>query len=413
MRDVSLPEAAAAIATSEVWKPPINGDGSAGADRIRGSKVTLVCGSEIVPRKLSWCWQGWIARGKMQIIAGPPGSGKTTVALSFTATITQGGQWPDGTCHPGGGNVVVWSGEDDPEDTLVPRLIAAGADLGHVFLIRGVLDAGQERPFDPAKDMAGLEEAIRLIGGAELIIVDPIVSAVGGDSHKNGETRRALQPLVDLAAKTHAALLGISHLSKNTGGRDPVERVTGSIAFSAVARLVMIAAKESVAEDGTEGRRILARAKSNIGPDQGGFAYSLVQVPVPDQEDLFASIVKWGESIAGTARDMLAVAEAAEEEDGGSALREAKDFLLDFLSGGPQSAKAVQTAARGAAHSPKTLRRAKDALGIKPTKTSMSGGWQWSLPEGGQENTKMPTPETWGTFENVGHLRDDEEAITL
>lgn len=244
MRDVSLPEAAAAIATSEVWKPPINGDGSAGADRIRGSKVTLVCGSEIVPRKLSWCWQGWIARGKMQIIAGPPGSGKTTVALSFTATITQGGQWPDGTCHPGGGNVVVWSGEDDPEDTLVPRLIAAGADLGHVFLIRGVLDAGQERPFDPAKDMAGLEEAIRLIGGAELIIVDPIVSAVGGDSHKNGETRRALQPLVDLAAKTHAALLGISHLSKNTGGRDPVERVTGSIAFSAVARLVMIAAKE-------------------------------------------------------------------------------------------------------------------------------------------------------------------------
>ena len=110
---------------------------------------------------------------------------------------------------------------------------------------------------------------------------------------------------------------------------------------------------------------------------------------------------------------MLAVAEAAEEEDGGSALREAKDFLLDFLSGGPQSAKAVQTAARGAAHSPKTLRRAKDALGIKPTKTSMSGGWQWSLPEGGQENTKMPTPETWGTFENVGHLRDDEEAITL
>jgi len=94
-----------------------------------------------------------------------------------------------------------------------------------------------------------------------------------------------------LAAKINAALLGISHLSKNTEGRDPVERVTGSIAFGAVARLVMVAAKGAVAEEGTEGRRILARAKSNLGPDQGGYAYSLVQVPVPGQEDLFASVV--------------------------------------------------------------------------------------------------------------------------
>jgi putative DNA primase/helicase len=157
---------------------------------------------------------------------------------------------------------------------------------------------------------------------------------------------------------------------------------------------VMVAAKEAVGEDGLEGRRILARAKSNIGPDQGGFAYSLVQVPVPGHELITASIVEWGEGIAGSARDMLAVAEA-EEDDQGSALREAKDFLVDLLSEGPRAVKAIQDAARLAGHSPKTLRRAKDALGVVPKKTGMTAGWEWSLPEDDHQNQKMPTPETW------------------
>ena len=104
------------------------------------------------------------------------------------------------------------------------------------------------------------------------------MNAVAGDSHKNTETRRALQPLVELAASANAALLGITHFSKGTAGREPIERITGSIAFGALARVVMVAGKEAEKEDDdTPPRRFLARAKSNIGPDEGGFAYELQQ----------------------------------------------------------------------------------------------------------------------------------------
>jgi putative DNA primase/helicase len=360
-----------------------------------GPTVQLTCGSNLKPKPISWAWCGWLARGKAHILGGQPGSGKTTIAMRLAATVTKGGRWPDGTCHVGGGNVVIWSGEDDPQDTLVPRLIASGADMDRILFVDDVVEAGKEqRAFDPAKDIVPLRAAIRAAGGAIMINVDPIVSAVSGDSHKNGETRRALQPLVDLASDVNAALIGITHFSKGTSNRDPLERITGSIAFGALARVVMVAAKEAVGEDGLEGRRILARAKSNIGPDQGGFTYSLVQVPVPGHELITASIVEWGEGIAGSARDMLAVAEA-EEADQGSALREAKDFLVDLLSEKARAVKAIQDAARLAGHSPKTLRRAKDALGVVPKKTGMTAPWEWSLPEDDHQNPKVPTPETW------------------
>src|SRR5206468_6547517 len=98
--------------------------------------------------------------------------------------------------------------------------------------------------------------------------------AVSGDSHKNGETRRALQPLVDLASEACACLLGITHFSKGTSGRDPLERITGSVAFGALPRVVLVAAREADTLEGALPRRILARAKANNGPDDGGFYYS-------------------------------------------------------------------------------------------------------------------------------------------
>ena len=194
--------------------------------------VVLTCGTELTPEPVQWLWQNWLALGKFHLLAGAPGQGKTTIAMSLAATVTIGGRWPDGT-RGAAGNVLIWSGEDDPADTLLPRLLAAGADRARCFFISGARVDGEVQPFDPATDMGRLLEAVEQIGGIKMLVVDPVVSAVTGDSHKNTEVRRALQPLVDLAAACQCALLGITHFSKGGQGSDPSQRVIGSVAFTA------------------------------------------------------------------------------------------------------------------------------------------------------------------------------------
>jgi putative DNA primase/helicase len=144
----------------------------------------------------------------------------------LAATITIGGRWPDGT-QAAVGDVVIWSGEDDVKDTLVPRLIAAGADLRRVRFVTSTTGERGSRAFDPSTNMDALSEAIADRPPA-LLIVEPVVSAVACDSHKNAEVRRALQPLVDLAMTRRCAVLGITHLTKGTEGREPVERVVAA-----------------------------------------------------------------------------------------------------------------------------------------------------------------------------------------
>lgn len=336
--------------------------------------VILVNGADLKPEPISWLWDGWLASGKLHIFAGAPGQGKTTIALGLAATVTSGGRWPDGSrCATG--NVLVWSGEDDPADTLLPRLLAAGADRSRVYFVTGARVNGEVHSFDPARDMLALTEQCERIGNVGLIVVDPVVSAVTGDSHKNTETRRALQPLVDLAASMGAALVGITHFSKGGQGADPAQRVNGSIAFTAVARVVLVAAKVK-GEDG-EDRRIFARAKSNIGPDEGGFAYHLEQAePEPG---IFASRIAWGESVAGTARELLT---DPGEKNGGevSAKDAAIEFLKEVLSDDVVPSKTIEAEAKEAGIKWATVRRASDDLGVKKRRGE-EGKWYWSLPK--------------------------------
>jgi putative DNA primase/helicase len=258
--------------------------------------VLLVNGADLQPEPIAWLWKHWLALGKLHILAGAPGQGKTTLAIAMAATVTLGGRWPDGSrCEAG--NVLIWSGEDDPADTLLPRLVAAGAQRNRCFFVTGARIGGEAVPFDPARDLVQLMAAVERIGGVRLLIVDPVVSAVTGDSHKNTEVRRALQPLVELATACPCAVLGITHFAKGGQGQDPTQRVVGSVAFSAVARIVLVAAKVK-GEDG-EDARVLARSKSNIGPDDGGFRYYLEKrEALPGIE---ASCIAWGEAVNGTA----------------------------------------------------------------------------------------------------------------
>lgn len=291
--------------------------------------LTIMHADSIKPEPIRWVWSGWLAQGKLHILAGTAGTGKTTLALAIAATITKGGCWPDGTRAPIG-DVLMWSGEDDPSDTLVPRLIAMGADRSKVYFVGGVGGGRGARAFDPASDVPLLSAQFAKCGNVRLLIVDPIVSAVAADSHKNGEVRRSLQPLVDLAADRGCALIGITHYSKGTGGRDPLERVTGSLAFGAIARVVLGTAKP--AEMGEPHR--LVRAKSNIGPDGGGFEYLLEQVDVPGQSGLVASQVVWGKPIEGNARDLLTAIEVnPDSKKDRGAMIDAADWLRERLAG--------------------------------------------------------------------------------
>lgn len=350
--------------------------------------VSLVRGDALTPEPIHWLWSGWLAAGKMHILGGQAGTGKTTIALALAATLTIGGRWPDGS-KASVGSVVIWSGEDDPGDTLVPRLRAMGADMARVYFVSGMLENGKPRSFDPANDMAALQVALQKIGNVRFLIVDPIVSAISGDSHKNAETRRGLQPLADLAVSIKCALLGITHFSKGTQGREPIDRITGSLAFAALARVVLVCAKETASDD-TAPRRLLMRAKSNIGMDDGGFVYDLRQDELTEFPGIFASSVLWGEAVEGSAREILAQAEAQPEE--GGALAEAQDWLYNFLTEGPQPSLEIKAAADAHCHSWATVKRAQKALGVEAYREGgigKDGAWYWRLP--GAETPKVLT----------------------
>jgi putative DNA primase/helicase len=199
-------------------------------------------------------------------------------------------------------------------------------------------------------------------------------------------------------------VLGISHFSKGTAGRDVLERVTGSLAFGALARVVLAAAK---CKDKDGAGRIFARAKSNIGPDGGGFAYDLVPGSIVDRPDIAVHVLQWGQAIDGSARELLASAENAESNER-SATDEAQSWLIEVLSTGPMKASEVQKQARQAGIGDKPLRTARERLGIKPYRREFSGGWWWSLPTRqdaqGAQDALVSCSEKQGILDGRGHL---------
>jgi len=336
--------------------------------------VEIVRGSDIAIEPIRWLWKEWLASGKLHILGGPPGVGKTTISMDLAATVTIGGTWPDGTqCDVG--NVAIWSGEDDPADTLMPKLLASGADRSRIYFVTNTIQGGTKRPFDPAYDMEELRTKLAGIGSVQLLIIDPLVSAIAADSHKNAEVRRGLQPLADAASAGGFALLGITHFTKNSSNMEPIDRITGSLAFGALARIVLMATKNKK-KDGSGAFGIFCRGKSNLGGDDGGFSYDMDQVALTSYPGVVASRILWQEAMAGSARQLLDNHAGGENE---SALCAAKKFLADLLVV-PQPMTSVRAAAEDAGYAWATIRRAQTALGVKSQKNGMSGGWIWFDP---------------------------------
>ena len=295
--------------------------------------VTLVQCSTIEAKPVTWLWNGFIPQGKLALLAGAGGTGKSTIAFNFAATVSIAGIWPDDSRCNVASNVLVWSSEDDAADTITPRLMAVGADLSRCGIISGAIDEkGLRCPFDAARDMDQLRDATQQIGGVGLLIIDPIVTVVTGDMNKANDVRRSLQSIVDFAVETNCAVIGITHfLPKGTAGKNSAERVIGSQAFAALARMVLVAAKEEDSD-----RRVFTRAKSNNSVDTGGFNYSIEAVEL--HSEIIATRVVWGEPLEGSSRSILAKVEGDGKEDG-EKLKAAKQFLIEALRNGPVPSK--------------------------------------------------------------------------
>lgn len=259
---------------------------------------------------------------------------------------------------------------------MVPRLIANGANTDRVFFVDATLDAnGNMLPFDPARDIARLEETAKALGSTSMVIVDPIVSAVAGDGNSNSEVRRDLQPLVDLAENLDCAVLGITHFTKGSGGQAAVDRITGSLAFGAVARIIHVCFRP---KDKTDGEFAFMRGKSNISAVGGGFLYDIEQIILPGT-NIEASRIKWRGTISGLAEDALAKAEADEKDK--PALDFAKEFLSERLANGPVQFVDLVAEAKAEGVSESTLQRARRELNVQHDKWGFgkNGTTWWGL----------------------------------
>lgn len=353
---------------------------AAGAAPQPVARATLISAADITPRRVEWLWHTWLAKGKFTVLAGNAGAGKTTIALQIAATVSRGGQWPDGAGSAPIGNVVIWSGEDDISDVLVPRLLAMGADCSRIHFVTGSTDAkNRSHSFNPAKDLNLLATTLRDLGEVALLIMDPVVSAVRGDMHRANDVRGSLEPIVALAAEHGAAVIGITHFSKGNKGSNPADRVIGSQAFGALARMVLVAVRDESTNLG-----VVARAKTNIACGGGGISYGLEETSLPG--GIQTTRVRWGETVTGTAQALLGEVEGSEAGTGepsrvGAAVR----FLQETLAHGPMATTEVLAAGQRAGFSPTAIKRARAALKVVSQRIgsgiAAEGSWLMSLPD--------------------------------
>ncbi|MBX7166515.1 MAG: AAA family ATPase [Pirellulales bacterium] len=350
----------------------------------------------VEPRPVDWLWPGRLALGKLALLVGDPGLGKSFVTCDLAARVSAGKPWPDIPWDTNAaGGVVIANAEDDLADTVRPRLDAAGADVSRIVALRGVQttdDEGRhdERPLT-LHDRTCIEAAIVSVASCKLVIIDPLGAFCGAtDSHKNADVRAMLAPLAELAARHNVAVLAVGHLNKGSG--QAVYRTSGSLAFVAAVRTAWAVTRDR--EDPTGPRRLLLAVKSNLSVDQGGLAFSVGPYGAHDEP-----AVAWEADPVRVSADEALAAEASGAEDR-SEREEALEFLRDRLADGPVAVVDVNREARSQGIADRTLRRARRALGVLKTKDGLRGGWSLSLPP---DDAGLVWPEAGQDWPEGGH----------
>ena len=339
--------------------------------------------SDVRPRPVEWLWPGRLPAGKLVVVDGDPGDGKSTMLTDIAARLTIGAEFPDGHRPYGPRSVVLLSAEDAADDTIRPRLDAAGADPSRVVIFDGVAsidDHGNTTtrlPSIPA-DLDRLEEIVT-DEGASLVIVDVLTAFLGSkvDGHRDQDIRSALMPLARMAERTGACIVCIRHLNK-AGGSNPLYRGGGSIGIIGAARLGLLVGADPEDEE----RRILAVSKSNLAASPPALAYRLVDCP-----EHHCARVRWEGATDHKAADLLVGRDQMDQDH-----RDTTNVLSEILSDGPLWAKECFDRMAEAGFSKDQAKRAKAKLGVLTHKVGKPGdaesGWKWELPRREHEGSE-------------------------
>ncbi|HLP85465.1 MAG TPA: AAA family ATPase [Phycisphaerales bacterium] len=356
-----------AAASASPWQPEPD---SALAALPVGAPVVVEL-AQVKSERVRWLWPGRIGLGRLTLLAGRPGEGKSFVTMDLAARLSRGVAWPDGQpCECGG--VVLVAGEDDPSDTIRPRLEAAGADLRQIVMLEGRKGTNREgvsvvQAFT-LSDVETLRAVLAKRPNTKLVIIDPIGDFMGANVNSNQDTevRAILGPLARLAREFDCAILLVAHTRKSEASH-PDDTVLGSRAYTGIARCVL----HVMADKDSPTRKLLLPGKSNNGKAAAGLAFTIDDDP--------ARVVWEPEPVAITAMDAMAAAADAPAKRRRAS--EAIDFLQETLADGPMPAKQLFELARKARHSRRTLERVQVEAGVESYKDGMDGGWAWRLIE--------------------------------
>ena len=330
--------------------------------------------SAIKPERVNWLWPGRIPLGKLTLIAGDPGLGKSMLTAFVAATVSTGRAWPDGT-HAPVGDVLIVNLEDGQADTTRPRLDAAGADVARVHAADLVHHPDGTLQCMTLADVQPIADALERMPKPRAVILDPVSAFMGSaDSHVASDVRGLLAPLAELAQRSGVAFVLISHLNKSNA-QTAMNRINGSGAYVAACRSAWIVVKDK--DD--EGRRLLLPLKNNLGPDQAGLAYRVTVAANGAPRVEFEP-----EPVNIRADDALA---APGDDEGGD---DPASFLRDLLASGSRAANEVFSEAAGAGYSKDSMHRARRKIGAVTFKDGMKGPWYWRMTsaEGGSEDSE-------------------------
>jgi DNA polymerase-1 len=360
-------------------------------------KLEFLHAGEVKMEAIDWLWPGRFALGKLGLLVGLPDEGKSTLLCYIAGRLTNPKlTWPNAEgCASKHGTVLLLTCEDSPADTLVPRLVAAEADLNRIEIVQMVHDRdikdGRERRrmFSLAEDLDLLRRKIEKLGDVVAIEIDPVTAYLGTgknavDSFRDTDVRAVLGPLVQLAGEMRIAIIAIMHFNKKIDVTNALLRISNSLAFGGVARHVFAVTKDEV-----NARRLMTRAKNNIAKEADNqtlaFHFETKQVGKDwrDGRPIEAPFIEFEPGyVAVTATEALS---AVNENRAPGALDDAKDFLREILvAGGGRAPKAeIEEAAEAEKISGITLRRAKKALKVRAEKDRVTpdGKWFWVLPD--------------------------------